>query len=249
MESARRRALMPDHRGDTRSRQGLWVDNPAPGGGGQRVVGLQIRSACRHLAAYAESAMRWVIYPRRLDARAGPCSRRDPAPGCASVAGLQPLWAQRPDRMARHCGCHWRLFRAPGGARDLSLCHGRALGADRGRAVDVQAWFGAYPAAIPDRDLPPSFPCSRPIGWAIGSRWRSRSRSFWRRSCRGSAACSRSSAAWNPVRACSCWRGSRRCGPHCSSPRASSRTRRCSPARALMRATPTGGNMSGRRRR
>ena len=57
---------------------GASVDDPAPGGGGQRVVGVQVRSACRHLAADAESATRWIIHPRRLDPRAGPRSRRRP---------------------------------------------------------------------------------------------------------------------------------------------------------------------------
>src|SRR4029077_19584755 len=41
------------------------------GGSDQRVVGVQVRGACRHLAAYAESATGWTIRPRRLDPRAG----------------------------------------------------------------------------------------------------------------------------------------------------------------------------------
>src|SRR3979409_1677261 len=111
-EEPERRALMPNDRGDTRSRQGPWVNDPAPGGGGQRVVGLQVRSACRHLAAYAESATRWIIRPRRLDPRADARSRRHPVPRCDPVAGLQSLWPQRADRMARHCGRRRSILRA-----------------------------------------------------------------------------------------------------------------------------------------
>src|SRR4051812_23616929 len=76
-----RRALMPNDWGIHGRGRGLGWTILLREGGGQRVVGVQVRSACRHLAAYAESATRWIIHPRRLDPRAGPRSRRRPASG------------------------------------------------------------------------------------------------------------------------------------------------------------------------